>query len=695
MSKILEEEKMEGFIRLNRTVNEKGILLSASDFKNKELLKSHLSKDPQKDYYQSLYVLGQEAKTFFDTNHSIAGYIGPAYSTELVFDLDDKNDLEQVRKDAIILLTRLSKEVGLGSSGIQKHCRVAFSGSKGLHIFVKTSKRFSPEELKNTCSAIAEGIPSFDPVIYNRTRLLRIVNTKHNTSGLYKIPVSLDLIKDKDGIKKILELAKSPQPDNDNTIPLEDLSLIDKYVELVSMPKKPTVTKVTYTEVEGIRGLDTIDFKLGKSIPKCLYALSQGIMVPNRGTRNHIFLHLANFYRNQGHSIEVVEGILKGIATSNHKLYPEFDKFSDDEIKNQVLKMAFSDEKKINPGGFGVKPDDEIFSNYCHAIKDDHRCAIHNKKHGKTVVQIHECAEEFQQFAANFEDNVIPLGIPFVDKHMKIARGTTNLLVGGSGVGKTQICFSAMENASNRGLNSIFFSMDMHKNLVFQRLIQRYSGYAQDEIFEAFKNRDIKKIEYMKDLVAKNFKNTYMDFSGTISLDDIEERIDRTEQNNGLKIDLVVIDYASRLAGPYSDRFQNESYNAIKSKDTADRVNAAFIILNQISRAQGDGSTPLRSKRVIKGSSDYEESSSNVITLWRPFMGLDGHYCEEYDRNFEDRYLRLFLAKNRMGEEKELLLHWDGALGKIKELTEDELVEYNKYTKPMEGKTFKYKKGSQ
>lgn len=686
---------MEEFIRLNRTVNEKGTLLTTSDFYNNTTLKKYLDKDPQTDFYRSLYTFGKEAKELFDKSSSIAGYTGPAYSTELVFDLDSKDNLEQARLDVVTLLTRLSKEVGLGSAGIQKHCRVAYSGKKGFNVYVKTARQFTPEELKTACSAIADGISSFDSVIYNRTRLLRIVNTKHNTSGLYKIPVSFDLIKDKDGISKILELAKTPQPEVDNTTPLEDLTLLDKYVELVVKTTKPVISKVVYTEVNGIRGLDAIDFKLGRNTPKCLYALSQGIMIPNKGSRNHIFLHLSNYYRNQGHSQEVVEGILKGIASMNHKLYPEFDKFSDDEIKNSVIKMSFSDSNKINPGGWGLKPEDEIFSNYCNSINSDHKCSIHGKQKQRSVIQIHDVADEFQHFAANFEDNVIPFGIPFVDQHMKITRGTVSLLVGGSGVGKTQLCFSAMENASRRSLNTLFFSMDMHKTLVFQRLIQRYSGFTQEVIFEAFKSKDIKKIEHMKSLVADNFKNTFLDFSGSITLDDIEERVDRTEQDNGLKIDLVVIDYASRIAGPYSDRFQNESFNALKSRDVADRANAAFIILGQISRAQGDGSTPLRSKRVMKSSSDYEEISSNVLTLWRPFMGLDGHYCDEYDRNFEDRYLRLFMAKNRMGEEKELLLHWDGALGKIKELTDDELSDYNKYVKPMEGKTFKYKKGGQ
>jgi replicative DNA helicase len=265
-------------------------------------------------------------------------------------------------------------------------------------------------------------------------------------------------------------------------------------------------------------------------------------------------------------------------------------------------------------------------------------------------------------------------------------------LVAQSGVGKTSIAFGALENAGKKGLNSLLFSLDMHRNLVFQKLIQRCSGVHQDDIFAAFKNKDVKQIEYMKGLVRENFSKTFMDFSGMLSLEDIENKVDQTEQDNGVKIDLVVIDYASRLSSHLTDRFQSECYNAIKSKDSADKTNAAFIILTQVSRASGNGATALRSKSVVKNSSDWEQSASNVLTAWRPFLGLHEHYCEEYDRNFEDKYMRMFMAKSRMGEELEVLLKWNGAAGKVTELTESELQEYNKYIKPMESKAFKYLK---
>jgi len=581
--------------------------------------------------------------------------------------------------------------MGLGKS-VKDHIRVYFSGNKGFHVFVKTSRQFTPEELKHYCTTIAGDLESFDTVIYNSTRLFRIANTKHHESGLYKIPVSLDLIKKKGSTEEIKELAKTPQFIEDKTVPLQDLSLIDKFVSFRDQNvKKKSSVIVSVDEVDGIRGLDSVDFKRAKHIPKCIYGLSQGVMVPGKGERHHIFLHLANFYRNQGHSPEVVEGILKGIAQLNAKLYPEHDEFPLDEIKNSCIKMAFSDSKKINPGGWGVKPDDHIFAGYCKAMPSDHMCAIHNKKH-KSVVKIEAVADDFARFAANFEDNVMPTGIDFVDKHMKIAIGTTTLLIGAAGSGKTSLCLSAMEHANERGLYSMFFSMDMHRNLLYQKLAQRKAVLSQEEIFKAYKNQDIRNIEAIKQAVHSTYSRTFLDFSGSLSLDDMAQRIEHTEQEHGVKISFVVVDYASRMSGPYSDRHQNETYNAIKSKDIADQTEAAWIILNQVSRMTGDGSTPLRTKRAAKGSGDWEESASNVLTVWRPFMGVDGQLDEDSEAVFEDKYMRIFLAKNRMGKELETVLKWDGYRGEVSEMDAEELLEYNKNIKPLERKVFKVKK---
>jgi KaiC/GvpD/RAD55 family RecA-like ATPase len=667
------------FIRINKTLEDRGILLEAQEAE--AFFSSTIEKENTLDWYHSLFTFGEEAKEHYDNKGgSLAGYTGPAYTYNLVFDLDNA-DLEAAKLDVGKLLSRLSKEVGLGKEGINKHVRVYFSGNKGFHVFVKTTHKFTPDELKSYCKVIAGDLSSFDPKIYNTTRCFRVSNTLNLKSNLYKIPISLDLIKDKDGIAKIKELAVTPQKLEDMTVPLADFSIIEKYVSIKKDIKKNSVVVDDVEEINGIRGLANIDFKKGKGVPKCIYALSQGVMVPGKGQRHEVFLHLGNYYRNQGHNAEVVEGILTGIAKLNHKLYPEHNEFSKGEIKNSIIKMVFSDEEKLNIGGWGVAPENEIFAAYCKATPCTSNCPIHSKTK-KSLITIDEIASDFIGFAANFQQSVVETGIEFIDKNVKIAKGTTALVVGSSGSGKTSLCLNVFEKLNEKKQNNIFFSLDMHKNLVYMKLAQRHTAYSQEEIFRIFETQDYKKMSEIKDIIKKYYGHTYFDFSGSLSIEDIVQRTKAVEDQSGEKIHLVVIDYASRLTGPHSDSNANETYNALRSKQAADDTDAAWIILNQISRASGSGFSPLRSKRVAKGSSAWEESTSIQLNVWRTFMGLHNTKDPENGIIYNDSYMNVFIAKNRLGPELEGVLHWDGRSGKVRDMSEQEREYYETEEKP-------------
>ena len=150
-------------------------------------------------------------------------------------------------------------------------------------------------------------------------------------------------------------------------------------------------------------------------------------------------------------------------------------------------------------------------------------------------------------------------------------------------------------------------------------------------------------------------------------MDQMREKIWEVEEQTGNKIKMVLVDYASRITGPYSDVYSNARYNALKSAEVANDTDSAWIIISQISRQSGDGCTPIRTKRAAKDSGDWEESATNVITCWRPFMG-------DPDR---DDVMRLYLAKNRMGKELEQVLRWNGSKGLIRDMDHIELEDYN------------------
>jgi len=238
-----------------------------------------------------------------------------------------------------------------------------------------------------------------------------------------------------------------------------------------------------------------------------------------------------------------------------------------------------------------------------------------------------------------------------------------------------------METVNDSDQFTMFFSLDMNKNLVYLKLAQKLTPYGQDEILGFYKNKNTPKIEEIKKAIAVKYKNTFFDFSATLTIEQMRDKVLSLEERNNCKIKLVLVDYASRVTGQYSDTYANAKYNALKSTEVAVDTDAAWIWISQVSRISGNGATPLRTKRVAKDSSDWEESSTNLITMWRPFMGNPE----------DDDVCRLFLAKNRLGVEKEEVLHWDGAKGVIKDMTPRELLDYKQERQELE--TVKTSKG--
>jgi len=428
-------QEMSKYVRLNEGVNNKGLLVPLSDLEDPNKKQKLLGKAPNKDWYTTFYYYGEDAKKYFENNNgSIRGYKGTAKTNRLVFDFDSKK-LEEAKADSIELLSRLTEEYG--GEEILGSVRVCFSGKKGFHIELYTNKEFNPEELKILCKNLAGDLKTFDVRVYNITRLFRLSNTKHQDTGLFKIELEPSELWEL-SVEEIKEKAKTKSTEAFITEPLKDCSFLDKF--------KKDNTKAAYQpvvveeDVDGVRGLNQVDFtKCPSNKPICIHALERGIMISGKGERNHIFLRLAAYYKNQGFTKEVTYNLLKGIARENKRLYPESDAYTKDEIWNTVISSVYSaggNWKQI-PGAVGTDPNNELLKKYCEVAQKhtNKKCCLHanHTKPGNKVVQIDDVSNSFMDFAENFDENIVNTGINFIDENMNITVGTTTLVVGAAG----------------------------------------------------------------------------------------------------------------------------------------------------------------------------------------------------------------------------------------------------------------------
>jgi len=155
-----------------------------------------------------------------DVFHSIGRYAASdansAFILPLYFDIDCPDNLETARRGTITLCEMLMDRIRLPQDSLD----ISFSGCKGFHVVVAPQifQGFcSPHTLglyrrmaRRVCEA---GVLHIDQSVYTRKRLWRLVNSRHGKSGLFKIPLTYEELRDIsiDGIKT---LAVNPRPED-------------------------------------------------------------------------------------------------------------------------------------------------------------------------------------------------------------------------------------------------------------------------------------------------------------------------------------------------------------------------------------------------------------------------------------------------------------------------------------------------
>lgn len=149
--------------------------------------------DPEQEAYLSHFVFGDEMTAHCRQHRSVAGYDGPSWARWLVFDID-RDDLDLAHTDAKKLLTY----IGQRYPDVIGELPVYFSGRKGFHLYLPLNIDVRPTlGFHRVARTLAEGIANaasvkIDTGIYDVNRILRLPNSKHPKTGLYKRRIDND-----------------------------------------------------------------------------------------------------------------------------------------------------------------------------------------------------------------------------------------------------------------------------------------------------------------------------------------------------------------------------------------------------------------------------------------------------------------------------------------------------------------------
>jgi len=594
-----------------------------------------------KDHYVTLFQYDEFQKDKIVAAGNRTAGITNTTTNFLFFDLDDAADVERAAEDARTLVQRL-----LDNKFQPENILCTFSGKKGFGVYVKLDYTISNAEFKAITQALAGDLETFDQVVSDPNRIIRAVNTCHQGTNLFKIPLSLEEL-DTLFVEDIKKLATSKR----------------EFKSLQASKVKFAVKAVEPVKKIAINVADLDWTSKPTFLTNCRYALQNGYI--GEGERNNALLVLAATYKNLGFDIDHTYRLLKGVCEIESKRNNR-ERFADAELYNNICLQVYSPTWR---GGQSSCKQDGWLKSYCEKLG-------HNKcSHADLapVVEITDVFSKVVNFAKNIEKNTIKTGIPELDSRMRLITGQHTAILGAPSSGKSSLALQLLENTSLAGVNSIFFSMDMSDIITTLKLSSRVSNLSMEDVIATAKNNSAKLPDIQKGL-NERYKNVRFCFRNGLSIENIREIIVSEKKSKDVK--LIVVDYATRILGPWSDSNANGVYIANGLRSIANEFGIQVVTLVQPPKSAGDARDEITSMRQIKGSSVFEESIDNLIAVYRP--GFDSNNSEN------DRYLVMPILKHRLGELFTLNFRWEGRTGSIKscgfedEETIKELMEKNR-----------------
>lgn len=213
--------------------------------------------------------------------------------------------------------------------------------------------------------------------------------------------------------------------------------------------------------------------------------------------------------------------------------------------------------------------------------------------------------------------------------------GDVVVLAARSSIGKSALALSLAVNVSGFGQNVLFFSAEMDKGSVLDRIagqltripVKQFSYPNNKNIFHLAKNE-------METVCA----NLWLMDGDSLTSSKVVATTKRLVQN-GLDVKLVVVDYLQYLSDA-KDRGETDNNRVSKMmrtlKDLAKDVGCVVLVLSQVSREAAKGSDGMPELHHLRDSGSIEQDADTVIMLNR--------------ENKDDVVAQLRIAKARRDE---------------------------------------------
>ncbi len=234
-----------------------------------------------------------------------------------------------------------------------------------------------------------------------------------------------------------------------------------------------------------------------------------------------------------------------------------------------------------------------------------------------------------------------------------LAKGELGFVVAPAGSGKSWILTRLGAEAMRAGKNVLHVTLELNEN---------YVGLRYDSCFTGINFQDIRKnIEVVKQKIESIPGKLFIKYFPikTIASHTIKMHVERIQMLTGVKIDLVIVDYADLLRPAIAERNSN-SYSEAGS------------VYEELRAVAGELQIPIWSaSQANRGAHEEDEiKAQNVADSYRKIM--TGDFVMSLSRKEEDKLCgtaRIHVIKNRFGPDGQTMpCYFDAGCGSIRVL---------------------------
>ena len=569
-------------------VNKRNAVLKATEV-------SSAAPESASDCYATWHRFPDSYRSGAVSTGSTGGFKGPSYADFLPFDFDG-DDLGAVQAKVCEFLKVLEVSYDIDNlTGV----RCFFSGKKGFHVYLSPALfgGWSPSaKLPGALRMLSEKMGAgSDTAIYDQNRLLRLNNTKHSETGMFKVQLAPSTLLHC-SIEEIMALAQNPQDYADDWTDAETVSecaLLWK--SILATPERhrdPGTPQILFPKLGEGEGRDVAAFRIARTLRD-----------------GHVERSLA----------------LEVLKLWDSTQSPSLVSTDGAGILEKKLQNAYG-EVAVEEGG-PISPEDI-----------------------RTPMDL---ADDYSAYIAKLKERKIGLGWTEVDTTMRgIAPGEVVTIIAKSGVGKTAVLQNICIWLACQRVTNLFCSMEQPLAQCFERFVQMVTNQSGTVVEENWEATEKATREFVNSELG-----SYTLTCGIpgLTLPKLEEALDAAEAKTGKIVEVVAIDYMGLLDTHELDStlYGQVSRAARELKNLAKRRDLVVILLCQVNRAAGDeGDTPL-TMHSGRESGAIEESADFLIGLYRPDIKTDNRkICLQllksrkgslgtWDLNFDTKSLRI------------------------------------------------------